>query len=247
VGIAQTGSGKTLAFGLPGLFRIKKNYQLGDSIVPKMLVLAPTRELATQIFEVINSAGNEAGIKVVCIFGGVSKQKQEMELRDGMHVIVATPGRLLDFLRTKVCDLSHVDFLVLDEADRMLDMGFERDIKDIMSYVPNERQTAMFSATWPAAIQSLADNYIQNPIRVTIGSSEGKLVANSDVTQIVEVIDDRARDAKLFTLLRDYHKSRKNKILIFVLYKTEASRLETLLNNKGWNCVAIHADKKTTE
>jgi len=174
----------------------------------------------------------------------VSKQKQEEGLRDGVHVIVATPGRLLDFLRAGVCDLSHVDFLVLDEADRMLDMGFEREISDIMSYVPNDRQTSMFSATWPPAIQSLADNYIQNPVRVTIGSLEGKLVANSDVTQIVEVIEDRARDAKLFSLLKDYHKSRKNKILIFVLYKTEASRLETLLNNKGWNCVAIHADKK---
>jgi ATP-dependent RNA helicase DBP3 len=170
-----------------------------------------------------------------------------MEIRDGAHVIVATPGRLIDFLQAKQCDLGHVNFLVLDEADRMLDMGFEPDIKKILSYIPAEHRTAMFSATWPKGIQTLSEQYIKNPIRVTIGATSGKLVASSDVTQIVEVIEDTSRDSKLITLLQKYHSSRTNRILIFVLYKKEAKRLESWLNEEGWESVAIHSDKKQSQ
>jgi len=123
-------------------------------------------------------------------------------------------------------------------------MGFEPDIKKILQYIPKERQTAMFSATWPPEIQKLAKQYIKSPIHVTIGTSEGKLVANSDVTQIIEVITESDnRDTKLIGLLQKYHQSRKNKILIFVLYKKEAARLEKWLNQKGWHSIAIHSDK----
>jgi len=242
VGIAETGSGKTLAYGLPGLLHIKK-LPVSELISVKMVVLAPTRELAIQIDEVLRETGKPAGIKVACIFGGVSKSNQEELLRDGVHVIVATPGRLIDFLESGLCDLNSVFFLVLDEADRMLDMGFEPEIKKIIQYIPEERQTAMFSATWPEAIQKLSKQYIQSPIHVTIGSSEGKLAANSNVTQIVEVIESDNRDTKLIQLLNEYHKSRKNKILIFVLYKKEASRIEFFLNKRGWHSVSIHSDK----
>jgi len=126
-------------------------------------------------------------------------------------------------------------------------MGFEPDIKKILQYLPKERQTAMFSATWPQEIQKLAQQYIKSPIHVTIGSSEGKLVANSNVTQIVEVIECDKRDNRLIQLLQQYHKSRTNKILIFVLYKKEAARLERLLNQKGWNSVSIHSDKNQSQ
>jgi ATP-dependent RNA helicase DBP3 len=173
----------------------------------------------------------------------VSKKEQEDALKNGVHVIVATPGRLIDFLNSNVCDLTAVGFLVLDEADRMLDMGFEPEIKKILSYVPSERQTAMFSATWPPAIQKLAQQYLKSPICVTIGSNEGKLVANSNITQIVEVVEPNARDSRLLNLLKDYHKSRTNRILIFVLYKKEAARLEIWLNQRGWNSASIHSDK----
>jgi ATP-dependent RNA helicase DBP3 len=173
----------------------------------------------------------------------VSKKEQEDALKNGVHVIVATPGRVIDFLNCNVFDLSAVGFLVLDEADRMLDMGFEPEIKKILSYVPQERQTAMFSATWPPAIQKLAQQYLKSPISVTIGTTEGKLVANSNITQIVEVIEPNVRDTRLVNLLKDYHKSRTNRILIFVLYKKEAARLETWLNQRGWNSVSIHSDK----
>jgi ATP-dependent RNA helicase DBP3 len=224
IGIAQTGSGKTLAFGLPGLLHIKNNYQFGDHVQPKMLVLAPTRELAIQIEKVLTEVGKTCDLRVACIYGGVSKKEQEDALKEGVHVIVATPGRLIDFLNTNVCDLSAVGFLVLDEADRMLDMGFEPEIKKILSYVPQERQTAMFSATWPPAIQKLAQQYLKSPICVTIGTTEGKLVANSNITQIVEVVEPNVRDSRLVNLLKDYHKSRTNRILIFVLYKKRSSK-----------------------
>jgi len=122
-------------------------------------------------------------------------------------------------------------------------MGFEPEIKKILQYIPKERQTSMFSATWPQEIQKLSKQYIQSPIHVTIGQSEGKLSANPNVTQIIEVIDRDHRDTKLIQLLQQYHKSRKNKILIFVLYKKEASRLEIWLNKRGWHNVSIHSDK----
>jgi ATP-dependent RNA helicase DBP3 len=125
----------------------------------------------------------------------------------------------------------------------MLDMGFEPDIKKILEYIPKERQTSMFSATWPQEIQKLSKQYIKSPIHVTIGTSEGKLAANSNVTQIIEVIESPNRDSKLLQLLQQYHQSRKNKILIFVLYKKEASRLEIWLNKRGWNSISIHSDK----
>jgi ATP-dependent RNA helicase DBP3 len=214
-------------------------------MVVKMLVVAPTRELATQIEEVLSEAGKSSGLKVICLYGGASRKNQKDALMDGAHVIVATPGRLIDFLQDSVCDLGQVNFLVLDEADRMLDMGFEHDIRKIFSYLPTEgRQTAMFSATWPKAIQKLSEQFITDPVLVTIGTTEGKLVANENVTQIVEIVEDNSRYTKLITLLQKYHSSGKNKILVFVLYKKEAARLESWLNEEGWNCVAIHSDKK---
>ncbi|CAH0478987.1 unnamed protein product [Peronospora belbahrii] len=242
IGIAETGSGKTLAFAIPGLIHIAAQPELSPKFPgPRMLVVAPTRELAMQSSAVIVEAGKKCGLKCVCIYGGVPKQTQKKALRDGVHVVVATPGRLKDLIEEHSCNLSKVTFMVLDEADRMLDEGFEKDIRAIIGGTHPERQIAMFSATWPQSIQKLAHEFLTDPVKVTIGSDE--LAASHNVTQIVEVIDDRARNARVHTLLQEYHSSRKNRILLFVLYKKEADRVERMLHQRGWTCVAIHGDR----
>jgi ATP-dependent RNA helicase DBP3 len=133
-----------------------------------------------------------------------------------------------------------VTYLVLDEADRMLDLGFEPHIRAICSTIRADRQTLMFSATWPTAVQQLASNFLTRPVKVNIGSQE--LAASHSVTQVVEVVDQAARDERLLALLKKYHSSRSNRIIIFVLYKKEAPRVESLLKRKGWNAAAIHGD-----
>jgi len=244
-GVIGFSSGKTLAFGLPGLFHIKNLWQKTPEKQPILLVLAPTRELAIQSSEVLSSAGKSSKIDVLCIYGGSDKQPQRAALRIGVHVIVATPGRLLDLVNEGECNLSNVSYIVLDEADRMLDLGFEKDIRTIIGLLPKKRQTLMFSATWPTEIQKLAAQFLTNPIKVTIGTEA--LTANKNVKQIVEVIDSNARDNRLLELLNLYHKSRKNKVLIFVLYKKEASRIENFLRRKGWQNSSIHGDKSQAE
>ncbi|TDH67525.1 hypothetical protein CCR75_003337 [Bremia lactucae] len=242
IGIAETGSGKTLAFAIPGLIHIAAQSGVSPKHPgPLMLVVAPTRELAMQSSAVISEAGKKCGLKSICIYGGVPKHTQKKALRDGVHVVVATPGRLKDLVEEHSCNLSKVTFMVLDEADRMLDEGFEKDIRGIISHTHPERQIAMFSATWPQSIQKLAYEFLNDPVKVTIGSDE--LAASQNVTQIVEVIDDRARDARAHALLQKYHSSRKNRVLLFVLYKKEADRVERMLHQRGWHCVAIHGDR----
>ncbi|KAE8915567.1 DEAD-box ATP-dependent RNA helicase 5 [Phytophthora fragariae] len=242
IGIAETGSGKTLAFSIPGLIHIAEQPAVSPNHPgPRMLVVAPTRELAMQSSAVISEAGKKCGLKSVCIYGGVPKHTQKKALRDGVHVVVATPGRLKDLVEERSCNLSKVTFVVLDEADRMLDEGFEKDIRAIIGSTHPERQIAMFSATWPQSIQKLAHEFLNDPVKVTIGSDE--LAASHNVTQIVEVVEDRARDARAHGLLQKYHSSRKNRVLLFVLYKKEADRVERMLHQRGWNCIAIHGDR----
>ena len=260
VGIAETGSGKTLAFAMPALTAMHKedggSHKKSKGRSPRMLVLAPTRELAMQVQQVLDEYGSTVNLKSLVIFGGVPKYEQKNELRKGVDCIVATPGRLKDLISENAVDLSNVSQLVLDEADRMLDMGFEEDVRFIIGQTKDkeERQTAMFSATWPAGIQKIAFEYLVNPIRVYVGfesivGSNGEnaiddsLSANKRVTQTVEVIEDRARDARLRQLLQKYHGSRDNRVLIFALYKKEAERLEYQLKRDGWNCTSIHGNK----
>lgn len=174
------------------------------------------------------------------MYGGVDKRAQIKECRNGLDMVVATPGRLLDLVEEGSIDLSNVRYFVLDEADRMLDMGFERDIRRIAESIHKDRQTLMFSATWPFVVQKIAKDYLNNPVRVTIGSTD--LNANQNVQQIVEVIEPKLKDGRLRELLRKYH-DRKNKVIVFVLYKKEAARVETMLINNGWNAIGIHSDK----
>lgn len=245
IGIAKTGSGKTLAFGIPAMNHIlnKRKNKPTKKVTPLCLVLSPTRELAQQIFDVLSDAGKPSGVRSVCVYGGTSKGPQISALKSGMDIVVGTPGRLKDLIEMGVCQLQEVSFVVLDEADRMLDMGFEPEVRSILSKTSSVRQVVMFSATWPTAVNQLAQEFMDpNPVKVVVGSED--LAANHDVMQIVEVLEDRARDERLVTLLEKYHKSRRNRVLVFVLYKKEASRVESMLQRRGWKVVSISGDKQ---
>lgn len=243
IGIARTGSGKTLAFGIPAIMHIMSKRKSKKSKNPVCLVLAPTRELAQQISDVICEAGKPTGVQSVCLYGGVDKHHQKASLRSGVDIVIGTPGRLQDMMEMGACNLKEVSFVVLDEADRMLDLGFEPAVRAILSQTCSVRQMVMFSATWPQAVHQLAQEFMDpNPIKVVVGSED--LAANHDVMQIVEVLEDRARDERLQCLLEKYHKSRRNRVLVFVLYKKEASRVEMMLQKRGWKVVSISGDKQ---
>ncbi|KAJ7293933.1 P-loop containing nucleoside triphosphate hydrolase protein [Mycena rebaudengoi] len=268
VGIAETGSGKTLAFGIPALSRLissPSHHQNQDGSTISVLVVAPTRELALQTHETLSTLGAPLGIASVAVFGGVPKEPQVRMLRNmnkatvGMgkattRIVVGTPGRILDLVQEGACDLSGVNYLVLDEADRMLDKGFENDIRNIISHTKQgaDRQTMMFSATWPDAVRRLASTFQQNPVRVTVGSDD--LTANSRVEQVVEVFDDtRSKDSRLLGHLRTLaHKKTTTtgaadaRILVFALYKKEASRVEQMLGRQGYAVGALHGDMSQT-
>ncbi|KAI9033333.1 P-loop containing nucleoside triphosphate hydrolase protein [Hyaloraphidium curvatum] len=241
IGIARTGSGKTLGFGIPLFNHIRGLKHLPKAPFFPGLVLAPTRELAMQIQETFAKHEATSGVTSVCIYGGVSKGEQKQALSRGVHVAVATPGRLLDLMEEGACRLDSVSFLVLDEADRMLDMGFEKDVRTIISKIKNPHQTAMFSATWPPAIRKLASEFLKEPIRVTIGAAE--LQANEKITQHVEVMEQHDKDKRLFEVLAKVHgKAGKSKVLVFALYKKEAARLEETIRRRGYAVTGIHGD-----
>ncbi|CAK9153253.1 unnamed protein product [Ilex paraguariensis] len=244
IGIAATGSGKTLAYGIPAIMHVlnKRSGKTSKRVNPLCLVLSPTRELAQQISDVLCDAGKHSGVKSVCLYGGTSKGPQISSLKSGVDIVIGTPGRLKDLIEMGVCYLKEVSFVVLDEADRMLDLGFEPEVRSILSQTSSARQMVMFSATWPLPVHQLAQEFMDPyPVKVVVGSED--LAANHDVMQIVEVLDDRARDERLVCLLEKYHKSRRNRVLVFVLYKKEASRVENMLERRGWKVVSISGDK----
>merc|ERR1719199_886263 len=167
IGIAATGSGKTCAFVMPGIVHINAQPHLQRGDGPVALVLAPTRELAVQIKEEADKFGGSSGIKNVCVYGGAPKGDQARALREGVEIVIATPGRLIDFLESGTTNLRRVTYLVLDEADRMLDMGFEPQIRKIVSQIRPDRQTLLWSATWPKAVERLArDLCREEPVHV---------------------------------------------------------------------------------
>ena len=167
LGCAQTGTGKTAAFALPILNAMAKYPQDGPRRI-RTLVMCPTRELAAQIHDNIEQYARYLDIRSMAMFGGVSQRPQERNLRRGVDILVATPGRLLDLISQRYVDLSHVRFLVLDEADRMLDMGFIRDIRKILAQIPKKRQSLLFSATIPRSIVDLSNDMLHNPVSVSI-------------------------------------------------------------------------------
>jgi ATP-dependent RNA helicase DBP3 len=248
VGVAETGSGKTLAFGLPLVVRLSGLKKIKGV---RAAVIAPTRELAIQVFEQLElvAKASSAGLKAVCIYGGTNKDEQRKTLKDA-NIIVATPGRLKDFMSDGSIDLSKVRYLVLDEADRMLDKGFEDDIKEIISQTPSskKRQTAMFTATWPKTIREIAATFMTSPAKITIGRTEdedsGELRANPRINQTVEVVDGAIKEQRLLQLLKEHQTGKKSddRILVFCLYKKEAQRIERFIRSRGLRVAGIHGD-----
>lgn len=251
VGVAETGSGKTLAFGVPCIHRLMALTKKERRHI-KACIVSPTRELALQIQEQLAKFSKPYGLKVTCVYGGVSKDAQREELK-GTHIVVATPGRLNDFLQERSIDLSRADYLVLDEADRMLDKGFEEEVRKIASSTATDRQTLMFTATWPQSVRDLAATFMVNPVRIIIGdNATGELRANTRIVQEVEVVEPRDKQQRLLQLLKQYQsgKNKTDKILVFCLYKKEATRIEEFIRQRGFNVGGIHGDlsqQKRTE
>lgn len=189
VGIAKTGSGKTLAFLLPAFMWLKKNKKSANpvdcNVGPAVVVLTPTRELCFQIFQDAQKFGEPVQITAACCYGGAPKRDQEWELQKGPMCLIATPGRLNDFAKSSTVKFDMVHYVTLDEADRMLDMGFEPQIKEVLDYIPNKRQTSMFTATWSKEVRQIADKYIINPVVVQVGSDD--TTSNKNITQHIEI------------------------------------------------------------
>eukprot|EP00808_Paulinella_micropora_P001216 g35401.t1 len=242
IGIAQTGSGKTLAFLLPAIVHINAQPLLSRGDGPIVVVLSPTRELAQQTLEEASKFGSSSKLKYCCIYGGTPKGPQARMLRDGVEIVIATPGRLIDFLESGTTNLRRVTYLVLDEADRMLDMGFEPQMRSIVSQIRPDRQTLLWSATWPKEIQSLARDFTRDAMFVNIGSLD--LSANKDVKQIIEVCDNYSKDRLLHDTLHDF---KGHKILIFVGTKRTAEDITRRLRMDRIPARAIHGDKSQQE
>jgi len=246
VGIAQTGSGKTLSFILPGIVHINHQPFLERGDGPIVLVLAPTRELAQQIQTVAQKYGSSSRIKNTCVFGGAPKGPQIRDLMAGVEILIATPGRLIDFLESRKTNLKRVTYLVLDEADRMLDMGFEPQLRKIVSQIRPDRQTLMWSATWPDDVKQLAAHFLgSNPIQTRIGS--GELCANHDVKQIIHVCEDMAKGKKLGQLITDIMGEKNNKTIIFTATKRTADDITIQMRRDGWPARVMHGDKEQRE
>jgi ATP-dependent RNA helicase DBP3 len=226
---------------LPALVHIEAQPRAGPN-EPIVLVLAPTRELAMQTAEVTDKVGSPCGVHCACIYGGAPKGPQYAALRNGAQVVVATPGRLQDLFDEGAVSFKRVTYLTLDEADRMLDLGFEPAIRSLAGAVRADRQTLMFSATWPISIQGLASEFLCSPVMVRIGSDGTR--ASHSITQVVEVLESDARDGRLEQLLMQYQggKQAQRRCIIFVLYKKEATRVAEWLRRRGWNAREIQGD-----
>uniref|UniRef100_A0A6G3MEV5 RNA helicase n=1 Tax=Henneguya salminicola TaxID=69463 RepID=A0A6G3MEV5_HENSL len=245
IGIAQTGSGKTLAYLLPGLVHISAQPRLEKNDGPIVLVICPTRELSIQVQEISADFCQTCRLRSVCIYGGSSKGPQIRELNRGVEIVIATPGRLLDFLSMDITNLKRCTYLVLDEADRMLDMGFEPQIRKIIEQIRPDRQTLMYSATWPKDVQNLASAFLTNPIQVNIGKLT--LQASHQIQQIIHVCMEAEKSQKLRDLLHELCSQRDNKSLIFTDKKVTCDHLVRELRREGFFVSGIHGDKNQYE
>jgi len=240
IGIAKTGSGKTFAFAVPGVLALKEQPPLRRGDGPIMLALAPTRELACQIEDEFRKIGSACNVRACCVYGGASKGPQIRALSSGCEMVIACPGRLIDMIESRYTDLRRVTYLVLDEADRMLDMGFEPQIRTIIGQIRPDRQTVMFSATWPKEVQRLAHDYLRDPVRIHVGSME--LTANPDVRQHIIFCEDHDKEGILQRMLKDLLKD-QTKALVFTDTKRKCDNLQNDLARAGYFTVAMHGDK----
>lgn len=233
VGIAQTGTGKTLAFGIPMIQRLAQ-------IKGRGLVLLPTRELAIQVEKELHKIGSSIGLKTAVLIGGASMLMQLQALKRNPHIIIATPGRLIDHLNQKNVDLSTVKILVLDEADRMLEMGFQPQINRILQAVPKDRQTMLFSATIPAEIMQIARIYMKLPVQVEVAPSG--TVAES-VTQEIFIVEKIAKPRLLAALLKEHRGS----TLVFTRTKFGAKRITKTIRDLGEKAAEIHSNRSLSQ
>jgi ATP-dependent RNA helicase RhlE len=231
MGLAQTGTGKTAAFVLPILQRLTT----GPSRKVRALILAPTRELAEQTHQAISNLGRNSRVNSVSIYGGVSKHRQVAALRRGAEIVVACPGRLLDHIHDRLIDLSQVEVLVLDEADRMCDMGFMPDIRRILMHLPPQRQTLFFSATMPAGIRSLANSILKNPVPVQIGT----MAPVETVSHSLYPVSDALKPKLLLAVLQQTPAAR---VLIFTRTKRRARNLAINLEKNGYRVSALQGN-----
>jgi ATP-dependent RNA helicase RhlE len=237
LGIAQTGTGKTAAFALPMLQRLTQSNLRARPRLPRSLVLAPTRELATQIADSFQAYGRHLHQRVAIVFGGVGQTPQVQALQRGVDVLVATPGRLLDLMQQGHCEFADVEILVLDEADRMLDMGFLPDVKRILATLPKERQSLLFSATMPNDITALAQRFLRDPVRVEVTPP----AATADrIEQSVHFVPKAQKRDLLIRLLSDPQFVRT---LVFTRTKHGADRVAKSLRAAGIDAHAIHGNK----
>ena len=235
LGCAQTGTGKTAAFAIPILQNLHLKGQKNRQI--KALILTPTRELAIQIEENIQAYGKYLPLRHLVIFGGVKQAAQERELRKGVDILVATPGRLLDFIAQGIVSLKQLEIFVLDEADRMLDMGFVHDVKRIIKLVPAKRQTLFFSATMPKEIQSLASTILSNPVKVEVTPVSSTA---DTIQQSVYFVD---KDNKLDLLTHILKNNISESVLVFSRTKHGADKIARKLQSSGVTTEAIHGNK----
>ena len=239
LGTAQTGTGKTAAFAIPILQNLAVKNQKNNHI--KVLILTPTRELAIQIDESFKSYGRHLKLRNLVVFGGVKQAAQENALRRGVDILVATPGRLLDFISQGIISLKHLEVFVLDEADRMLDMGFVHDVKRIIKLLPPKRQTLFFSATFPEEINKLASSMLTNPIQIEVAP----VSATADtIQQKVYFVD---KDNKLDLLTHILQQDIKESVLVFSRTKHGADKIARKLQSHKISAEAIHGNKSQNQ
>ena len=241
---AQTGTGKTAAFALPLLQKLLPHANNGASPAKhpvRALILTPTRELAIQVEESVKAYAKHTPLRSLVVYGGVDIRTQTPHLKTGVEILVATPGRLLDHIEQKTVQLNQVQILVLDEADRMLDMGFMPDLKRILALLPKQRQNLMFSATFSNEIKRLADDFLTKPQLIEVARSNA---TNDNVTQKVYQVAQSDKEALLIQLLKA---AEAKQVIIFTKTKITASRLSRSLEREGIAADAIHGDKTQQE
>ena len=237
LGVAQTGTGKTAAFVLPILHKLSQSRQNGGARNPRALVLAPTRELAIQINDEFRAYGQYQHLRQTVIYGGVSQRPQVGALMRGVDIIIATPGRLLDLMGQRRLRLDAIEFLVLDEADRMLDMGFINDVRKIIAAVPKKRQSLLFSATMPSEVARLSSDFLVDPVRVEVTPQATPI---ERLEQCIYHVDTADKAALLASMLDDPALSR---VIVFARTKHRANRVAEKLGRSGVDAEAIHGNK----
>ena len=242
LGCAQTGTGKTAAFAIPILQRLSQNIKKQEQNNPiKALVLAPTRELAIQIGESFDACGQHLGIQTGVIYGGITPKRHIKVLKREPDVLVATPGRLLDLIGQGYANLTHVEMFVLDEADRMLDLGMIKDVKDIISRLPKKRQNMLFSATIPQEVSKFVNSILINPEKIKIEESPEN---QKEIKQQVYFVQSPEKTALLLHLLKD---NSYESVLVFARTKRRADKVAKTLNKENIRSKAIHGDKNQSE